>query len=126
MVKLLLTFPHLLIQTGEGPHTGAGAASVNSPRPRLRAVSARLLSVAKKRIQVGVAGYRDVRRWLDLAAEVEWLFGDMLGSAGFYQVLLKNIDRPTDALASSRRLGRCRGGSGPQWGYPWCIVASET
>lgn len=44
---------------------------------------------------VQVAGYRDLRSWLDLAAEVEWFFGDMLGSAGFYHALLKNIERGT-------------------------------
>ncbi|MGH2350553.1 MAG: GNAT family N-acetyltransferase [Chloroflexota bacterium] len=44
---------------------------------------------------VEVAVYRDVRSWLDLAAEVEWFFGDMLGSAGFYRVLLKHIERGT-------------------------------
>jgi GNAT superfamily N-acetyltransferase len=45
--------------------------------------------------QVEVALYRDVRGWLDLAAEVEWFFGDMLGSAGFYRALLHNIERGT-------------------------------
>jgi hypothetical protein len=42
-------------------------------------------------VAVAVAGYRDVRRWLDLAAEVEPLFGDMLGGPSFYQALLKHI-----------------------------------
>src|SRR5438445_13206196 len=41
------------------------------------------------------ASYLDVRRWLDLAAEVEGLFGDMLGGPGFYQALLRNIARGT-------------------------------
>lgn len=41
------------------------------------------------------AHYRDVRCWLDLAAEVEWFFGDMLGRAGFYRALLNNIERGT-------------------------------
>jgi GNAT superfamily N-acetyltransferase len=42
-----------------------------------------------------VAGYRDVRGWLDLAAEVEDLFGDMLGGPGFYDSLLRHIARGT-------------------------------
>ncbi len=46
-------------------------------------------------MRVEIATYRDVRSWLDLAAEVESLFGDMLGSAGFYQALLNNIARGT-------------------------------
>jgi GNAT superfamily N-acetyltransferase len=41
------------------------------------------------------AGYRDVRSWLDLAAEVEPLFGPMLDDPGFYQALLRNIERGT-------------------------------
>ncbi len=46
-------------------------------------------------MRVQIAEYRDVRSWLDLAAEVEWLFGDMLGGPDFYQALLKNIGRGT-------------------------------
>jgi len=46
-------------------------------------------------LTVETAHYRDVRSWLDLAAEVEGLFGDMLGSAGFYRVILNNIERGT-------------------------------
>lgn len=46
-------------------------------------------------MRVQVAAYRDVRAWLDLAAEVEWFFGEMLGSPGFYQVVLKHIGRGT-------------------------------
>jgi GNAT superfamily N-acetyltransferase len=46
-------------------------------------------------VQVSEAGYRDVRRWLELAAEVEWLFGEMLDSPSFYQALLRNIERRT-------------------------------
>jgi GNAT superfamily N-acetyltransferase len=44
---------------------------------------------------VEAAGYRDVRSWLDLAAEVEWCFGDLLGGPGFYAALLRNIARGT-------------------------------
>jgi GNAT superfamily N-acetyltransferase len=44
-------------------------------------------------MRVDRAGYRDVRGWLDLAAEVEPLFGPMLGDAEFYRVLLVNIER---------------------------------
>jgi ribosomal protein S18 acetylase RimI-like enzyme len=44
---------------------------------------------------VATAHYRDVRNGLDLAAEVEELFGDMLGTAGFYRALLNNIGRGT-------------------------------
>lgn len=46
-------------------------------------------------MRVQLADYRDVRSWLDLAAEVEWLFGDMLGGPDFYQALLRNIGRGT-------------------------------
>src|SRR5216683_2841769 len=46
-------------------------------------------------MRVQTASYRDVRSWLDLAAEVERLFGDMLGGPGFYQALLRNIARGT-------------------------------
>ncbi len=53
----------------------------------------RLALLAERHVQV--AGYCDLRSWLDLAAEVEWFFGDMLGSAGFYHALLKNIARGT-------------------------------
>jgi len=45
--------------------------------------------------KVETAQYRDVRGWLDLAAEVEWFFGDMLGSADFYRALLNTIERGT-------------------------------
>jgi GNAT superfamily N-acetyltransferase len=41
------------------------------------------------------AEYRDIRNWLDLAAEVERLFGTMLDEPGFYQALLTNIARGT-------------------------------
>lgn len=46
-------------------------------------------------MRVQIAGYRDARSWLDLAAEVEWFFGDMLGGPHFYRALLKNIGRGT-------------------------------
>jgi hypothetical protein len=46
-------------------------------------------------LKVATARYRDVRSWLDLAAEVEWFFGDMLGTPGFYRALLNNIERGT-------------------------------
>ena len=46
-------------------------------------------------MRVQVAEYRDVRSWLDLAAEVEWLFGDMLGGPDFYEALLRNVGRGT-------------------------------
>src|SRR5258708_9400301 len=44
-------------------------------------------------MQVEVAELRDIRSWLDLAAEVEALFGDMLDNHRFYDALLRNIDR---------------------------------
>ena len=44
-------------------------------------------------MQVEVAELRDIRSWLDLAAEVEALFGNMLDDHGFYDVLLRSIDR---------------------------------
>jgi ribosomal protein S18 acetylase RimI-like enzyme len=47
------------------------------------------------RMEVVRAGYRDVRSWLDLVAEVEPLFGPMLDGPEFYQVLLRNIERGT-------------------------------
>ena len=46
-------------------------------------------------MRVQVAWYQEIRVWLDLAAQVEWLFGDMLGGPIFYQALLKSIDRGT-------------------------------
>src|SRR6266851_1229552 len=44
-------------------------------------------------MRVEVTEFRDVRNWLDLSAEVEFLFGNMLDDQGFYQTLLRNIDR---------------------------------
>ena len=44
-------------------------------------------------MRVQSAGYRDVRSWLDLVAEVEWIFGDMLSGPDFYQALLRNLGR---------------------------------
>jgi GNAT superfamily N-acetyltransferase len=44
---------------------------------------------------VAIAGYRDVRGWLDLAEEVEDLFGGLLGGPGFYEALLRHIARGT-------------------------------
>jgi GNAT superfamily N-acetyltransferase len=46
-------------------------------------------------VRIETAGYRDVRGWLDLAAEVEPLFGAMLDDPGFYRALLVNIERGT-------------------------------
>lgn len=46
-------------------------------------------------IAVATATYRDVARWLDLAAEVEPLFGPMLDDPEFYRVLLRVIERQT-------------------------------
>jgi GNAT superfamily N-acetyltransferase len=46
-------------------------------------------------MRVQVAAYRDVRSWLDLAAEVEPLFGAMLDDPAFYQALLRNVARGT-------------------------------
>lgn len=46
-------------------------------------------------MRVEAARYRDIRAWLDLAAEVEPLFGPLLDDAGFYQALLSNIERGT-------------------------------
>lgn len=46
-------------------------------------------------MDIDTAGYRDVRCWLDLAAEVESLFGPMLDDPGFYHALLRNIERGT-------------------------------
>ena len=50
---------------------------------------------AGPRVRVRRAEHRDIRAWLDLAAEVEWLVGDMLGSADFYEALLRNVARGT-------------------------------
>jgi GNAT superfamily N-acetyltransferase len=46
-------------------------------------------------MRVQTAELRDVRSWLDLAAEVEPLFGDLLGRADFYAALLRGIARQT-------------------------------
>jgi GNAT superfamily N-acetyltransferase len=46
-------------------------------------------------MRVQRAELRDVRGWLDLAAEVECLFGDLLGTPDFYQALLRNLGRGT-------------------------------
>ena len=46
-------------------------------------------------MQVQRAQYRDVRGWLDLAAEVEPLFGPMLDDPAFHQALLRTIERGT-------------------------------
>jgi ribosomal protein S18 acetylase RimI-like enzyme len=44
-------------------------------------------------MNVAAAELRDIRSWLDLAAEVEPLFGNMLDDHRFYKALLKNIER---------------------------------
>jgi ribosomal protein S18 acetylase RimI-like enzyme len=46
-------------------------------------------------MEVATATYRDVARWLDLAAEVEPLFGSMLDDPEIYRVLLRGIERQT-------------------------------
>ena len=46
-------------------------------------------------MRVQTAEPRDVRGWLDLAAEVETLFGDLLGQPDFYAALLRGIARRT-------------------------------
>lgn len=42
---------------------------------------------------VQTACEEDVQRWLELAAEVEELFGPMVGAPGFHRALGKNLDR---------------------------------
>jgi ribosomal protein S18 acetylase RimI-like enzyme len=46
-------------------------------------------------MRVERAGYRDIRGWLDLAGEVEPLFGPMLDGPDFYHALLRQIGRGT-------------------------------
>ena|SRR3712207_5134760 len=46
-------------------------------------------------MRVEAARYRDIRGWLDLAAEVEPLFGMMLDDPQFHRALHRNIDRGT-------------------------------
>jgi GNAT superfamily N-acetyltransferase len=46
-------------------------------------------------MRVASAGYRDIARWLELAAEVEDLFGPLLDDPAFYHALLANIERGT-------------------------------
>jgi GNAT superfamily N-acetyltransferase len=46
-------------------------------------------------MRVDKSDYRDIRHWLDLAAEVEPLFGSMLDDPEFYRALLRNIERGT-------------------------------
>jgi ribosomal protein S18 acetylase RimI-like enzyme len=44
---------------------------------------------------VVIAQLEDIPSWLDLAREVEFLFGPMCEAPGFYNALRKNIDRET-------------------------------
>jgi GNAT superfamily N-acetyltransferase len=46
-------------------------------------------------MRVQIAGDEDVRSWLDLAAEVEPLFGPMLDTPEFHEALRRNIGRGT-------------------------------
>lgn len=46
-------------------------------------------------MQVVVAQMEDLPAWLRLAAEVEPLFGPMVGEPGFHQALRRNIERGT-------------------------------
>jgi GNAT superfamily N-acetyltransferase len=46
-------------------------------------------------MHVQLACYRDIRSWLDLAAEVESLFGSLLDDPEFHRALSRNIDRGT-------------------------------
>jgi len=87
-------------------------------------------------MRVQIAEYRDVRSWLDLAAEVEWLFGDMLGDPDFYQALFRNIGRATafcvrecDGPAGAQLVGGmlfspCRPDR-PEYRISWLSVAER-
>lgn len=46
-------------------------------------------------MRVDNADYSDIRHWLDLAAEVEPLFGPMLNDPEFYRAILRHIERGT-------------------------------
>jgi GNAT superfamily N-acetyltransferase len=45
--------------------------------------------------EVHLAQRQDIPAWLELAAEVEPLFGPMVDDPGFVRALLKNVDRGT-------------------------------
>jgi GNAT superfamily N-acetyltransferase len=88
------------------------------------------------RVRVQSAEYRDVRSWLDLAAEVEGLFGDQLGDPDFYQALLRNIGRATafcvregDGPAGARLAGGMlfspRWPERPEYRISWLAVAER-
>jgi ribosomal protein S18 acetylase RimI-like enzyme len=53
------------------------------------------VSVAKAAMQVALAQNADIPAWLDLAAEVEPLFGPMVADPGFHAALERNIARQT-------------------------------
>lgn len=46
-------------------------------------------------MQIALAQMADIQAWLDLAAEVEPLFGPMIADPGFHAALERNIERRT-------------------------------
>src|SRR4051794_35604850 len=76
------------------PERGA-SSQVRSGRTDSCGKGRKAITLMEGRMAAVRAGYRDIRSWLGLAAEVEPLFGAMLDGPEFYQVLLRNIERRT-------------------------------
>ncbi len=75
----------------------------------------------------------DVPSWLALAAEVEPLFGPMVGDPGFLRALRRNIDRGSAFCVRERGASATKPLMGgllwsahpPEYGIGWLAVASE-
>jgi GNAT superfamily N-acetyltransferase len=76
----------------------------------------------------------DLKGWLELASEVEYLFGPMLGEPKFIQALEKNINqhsafcvRENDGFPGSRLLGGVMFSSSnaPSYKIGWLSVSSQ-
>lgn len=76
----------------------------------------------------------DLKGWLDLAAEVEYLFGPMVSDPKFIHALEKNINqdsafcvRDNDGLAGSRLLGGIlfSASNAPKYKIGWLSVSSQ-
>jgi GNAT superfamily N-acetyltransferase len=87
-------------------------------------------------MQVEVAELRDIRSWLDLAAEVEALFGNMLDNHGFYDALLRTSiadpaycvrerDGPPGAPLMGGMLFSPRRPNRPKYRIGWLAVAER-
>ncbi len=86
-------------------------------------------------MKVVCATMDDLKGWLALASEVEYLFGPMVKDPKFIQALEKNINqnsafcvRENDGLAGSRLLGGIlfSSSNAPKYKIGWLSVSSQT